>query len=225
MKVDPTTRSRAHGLARGIEQEIRSLENARTMALRGLSRDAAKRLRGESAELVVALAFELLALGRRLVAFELIAAHGRALESLDIAQVEMLAGELDSWYSVDMFCVCIAGPCWREGQISDQDIARWAGSENPWWRRAALVATTALTVRSRGGYGDSDRTLVVARMLVDDRHHAVVRALSRALRELIPWEPDRVAAFLEKHWDSLATQVRREVRNKLDTALKKLPIL
>lgn len=188
--------------------------------MRRLSRTAAKKLYGEPAELVVAVARELVSLRCRHVACELIAAHKRALESLQIEQVEALAGELDGWHSVDIFCVCIAGPCWREGQISDQDVARWARHESPWWRRAALVSTTALTVRTRGGYGDSDRTLVVAHMLVDDRHDTVIKSLSWALRELIAWEPDRVEAFLEDNWDRLAARVRREVRNKLDTGLK-----
>ena len=57
-------------------------------------------------------------------------------------------------------------------------------------------------------------------MLIEDRHDTVVKALSWALRELVPWEPDRVEAFLEEHWNSLAARVRREVRNKLDTGLK-----
>ena len=49
-----------------------------------------------------------------MISHELNAVHKPALESLDIMQVETLAGELDSWHSVDIFCVCIAGPCWCE---------------------------------------------------------------------------------------------------------------
>ena len=220
MNLDPQYHERARELAGETRDQIARLPKTRTMELRSISRSLSRRLKQDSPHLVVAVALELLRAGQRLVSHELIAAHKPALQSLRITHVEALAGVLDSWHSVDVFCVCIAGPCWREGQISDQDIERWARDESPWWRRCALVATTSLTVRARGGYGDSDRTLAVARLLIKDRHDTVVKALSWALRELVPWEPDRVAAFLEEHRDSLAARVRREVRNKLETGLK-----
>ena len=201
-------------------RKIEALDRANAANLRAIRRALSKEVKRESAELVVALALELLRMGHRFIACELVYAHKPALASLDIDLVEAFGEGLDSWHSVDIFCIYIAGPCWREGQISDQDIARWAAHESPWWRRSALVATTALTVRTRGGYGDSDRTLAVARLLVHDRHDLVVKALSWALRELVYWEPDRVEAFLEEFSDTLAPRVRREVRNKLDTGLK-----
>ncbi len=220
MQSDSELQSKARDLALETDRRVKALPKAKTLEMRSVSRALARQLRGEPPQLVVAVSLQLLRMGYRLIAHELIAWHKGALQSLDIESVEMLAGDLDSWHSVDVFCICVAGPCWREGQISDQDIARWASDASPWWRRSALVATTSLTVRSRGGYGDSDRTLAVARMLIEDRHDTVVKALSWALRELVPWEPDRVEAFLEEHWDSLAARVRREVRNKLDTGLK-----
>ena len=220
MQTDSELQSKARDLALEVDRQVKALPKAKTLEMRSVSRALARQLRDDPPQLVVAVSLQLLRMGYRLIAHELIAWHKAALQSLDIESVEMLAGDLDSWHSVDVFCICVAGPCWREGQISDQDIARWASDASPWWRRSALVATTSLTVRARGGYGDSDRTLAVARMLIEDRHDTVVKALSWALRELVPWEPDRVEAFLEEHWDSLAARVRREVRNKLDTGLK-----
>ena len=220
MQSDSELQSKARDLALETDRQVKALPKAKTLEMRSVSRALARQLRDEPPQLVVAVSLQLLRMGYRLIAHELIAWHKAALQSLDIESVEMLAGDLDSWHSVDVFCICVAGPCWREGQISDQDIARWASDASPWWRRSALVATTSLTVRSRGGYGDSDRTLAVARMLIKDRHNTVVKALSWALRELVPWEPDRVEAFLEEQRDSLAARVRREVRNKLDTGLK-----
>ena len=49
---------------------------------------------------------------------------------------------------------CVAGPCWARRQTDDDAILRWSQSNDRWWHRAALVATTALNVRSRGGTGD-----------------------------------------------------------------------
>ena len=212
--------SRMTRLVNKTERKIEALDRANAANLRAIRRALSKEIKLESPELVIALALEFLRMGHRFIACELVHAHKPALASLDIDQVEAFGEGLDSWHSVDIFCIYVAGPCWREGQISDQDIARWAAQESPWWRRSALVATTALTVRTRGGYGDSDRTLAVARLLVHDRHDMVVKALSWALRELVYWEPDRVEAFLEEFSDALAPRVRREVRNKLDTGLK-----
>ncbi|MCY4040339.1 MAG: DNA alkylation repair protein [Gammaproteobacteria bacterium] len=199
---------------------IDSLPRTDTAHLRTVGRWLLDELRERPTEAVVDVALELLAKGHRLIACELVQGHDRALRSLDITRLEAFGADMSSWHAVDIFCVSLAGPCWREGQISDQDIERWASSESPWWRRAALVATTGLNVRTRGGYGDSDRTLAVARLLVDDRADTVVKALSWALRELIYWEPDRVEAFLVKHQDRLAARVKREVKAKLETGLK-----
>ena len=53
-----------------------------------------------------------------------------------------------------------------------------------------------------------------------DRDDMVVKAMSWALRELIPHDRLAVETFLEKHEDVLASRVKREVRNKLETGLK-----
>lgn len=208
---------------KAAEARLAALPRANTPHIRSVARWLAKSLHAEAPEFVVGVALALLAKGYRLVAYELVRRHEPALRSLQIEQVEAFGADMDSWHAVDIFCICIAGPCWREGQISDQDIERMALHASPWWRRAALVATTGLNVRKRGGYGDSDRTLVVARLLAGDREDTVIKALSWALRELVSWEPDRVEAFLKEYRHVLAPRVRREVRNKLETGVKNPP--
>ncbi|HUS10646.1 MAG TPA: DNA alkylation repair protein, partial [Pyrinomonadaceae bacterium] len=61
---------------------------------------------------------------------------------------------------------------------------RWARSKNRWLRRTALVSTVPLNNKARGGRGDSERTLMICEMLLDDRDDMVIKALSWALREL-----------------------------------------
>ncbi len=48
----------------------------------------------------------------------------------------------------------------------------------------------------------------------------VVKALSWALRSLIPRDPEAVRRFVEENGSRVAALVRREVRNKLATGLK-----
>ena len=124
------------------------------------------------------------------------------------------------WGAVDGFARTISGPAWRDGLIGDEVIHRWARSPSRWWRRAALVSTVALNVRSRGGKGDVPRTLGVCSLLADDGDDMVYKALSWALRELVEHDPGAVQEFLVEHDDVLAARVKREVRNKLRTGLK-----
>jgi 3-methyladenine DNA glycosylase AlkD len=98
-------------------------------------------------------------------------------------------------------------------------VQRWAASPDRWWRRAALVSTVPLNLRSRGGVGDAGRTLEVCRRLAGDGDDLVVKALSWALRELVVWDPEAVRRFLDAH-EVLAARVRREVRSKLETGRK-----
>jgi 3-methyladenine DNA glycosylase AlkD len=99
-------------------------------------------------------------------------------------------------------------------------VRSWAASPDRWWRRAALVSTVPLNVRSRGGTGDAARTLDIAARLAADRDDMVVKALSWALRELVFWDAAAVRSFLTAQGDVLAARVRREVGNKLDTGRK-----
>jgi 3-methyladenine DNA glycosylase AlkD len=57
-------------------------------------------------------------------------------------------------------------------------------------------------------------------MLVDDHDDMPVKAMSWALRALVPHDPDAVREFLDAYDDLLAARVKREVRNKLTTGLK-----
>jgi len=134
-------------------------------------------------------------------------------------EIEEFGQGINSWGTVDAFARRLSGPAWLMGQVSDELIHKWARSEDRWWRRAALVSTVALNVRSRVGYGDVPRTLGVCRLLVDDRDDMMVKALSWALRELMVHDPDAVREFLDEHEDALAARGKRGVRNKLTTGL------
>ena len=200
--------------------EIEALPRPNTPSLRQLRKAASKRLRNATPSTVLTVANALIDNSRRWLAYELIHHHPATLASLGLAEVEALGAGMASWSEVDTFCAYVAGPCWAKGQIEDDAILGWSGCTDRWWRRAALVATTALNVRTRGGTGDAHRTLMIAERLVADRDDMVVKALSWALRELIHWDPTAVADFLQQHDQAIAPRVKREVRNKLETGLK-----
>lgn len=200
--------------------DIDGLSKRNTPNLRRVRRASSTRLATATPAVVLKVAHELIGRRRRWLAYELIQHHPATLRSLKLYQVEALGAGMQSWDEVDTFCGYIAGPCWANEQISDAAVKRWARSGDRWWRRAALVATTGLNVRSRGGYGDPERTLGIASLLVDDHDDMVEKALSWALRDLIHWDARGVRQFVKQHEAVLGARVKREVRNKLRTGLK-----
>jgi 3-methyladenine DNA glycosylase AlkD len=208
-------------IAAEIGAAIRALPVSNSASRREVRRQYTQRIKNAPAELVVELAHVLRREhGQRGLGLELVRYHRAAFASLGPDEVEALGEGINSWGSVDGFARIIAGPAWLRDQVPDELIHTWARSEDLWWRRAALVSTVALNVRSHGGYGDTPRTLAVCRTLVDDHEDLVVKAMSWALRELVVHDPDAVRAFLREYDDRLGARAKREVRNKLTTGLK-----
>jgi len=208
-------------VAARMDAEIRALDVWNTPSERAVRRKYSRLLQDERAAFVFDVARALFAAhDQRSCAYELIAGHREAFRSVSEAELEEFGQGMDSWWSVDSFARTLSGPAWLQGQVSDDLIRSWAGSPDRWRRRAALVSTVALNMRSRGGSGDVPRTLDVCRLLVADHDDMVAKAMSWALRELVVHDPEAVESFLQEHEDVLAARVKREVRNKLRTGLK-----
>ncbi len=209
-------------IARKVSQELHNLDVVNAASLRAVRRELSTQVESMSPRDTIRLAFEILEAappGAFPVVFELLWYHPTALAAIRIADLRRIGRDMSGWGEVDCFSG-IAGVAWRNDQITDSDVHRWAHSKNRWWRRAALVSTVPLNMKSQGGSGDAKRTLAVCRLLVGDRDDMVVKAMSWALRALSTREPKRVDAFVEKHSDKLAARVIREVRNKLSTGRK-----
>ena len=200
---------------------IRALPVRNSATTREVRRAYSKRLKNATAEQMVELAHTLRREhGQHWLGWELLRYHRAGFAGLGPDEVEALGEGINSWGSVDGYARIIAGPAWLHGLVTDELIHAWARSEDLWWRRAALVSTVALNMRSHGGYGDTPRTLAVCRMLVDDHEDMVVKAMSWALCALVVHDPDAVWAFLREYDDRLGARAKREVRNKLTTGLK-----
>jgi 3-methyladenine DNA glycosylase AlkD len=154
------------------------------------------------------------------VSYELVRYREDAFGLLNERLLEEFGEGIHSWGTVDSFARNLSGPAWVRGRIPDSTIHQWARSEDRWWKRAALVSTVALNVKVSGGTGDPPRTLAVCELLAGDHDDMVVKALSWALRELVPHDARAVRTFLAEHEDVLAARVKREVHNKLTTGLK-----
>ncbi|MEW5814157.1 MAG: DNA alkylation repair protein [Spirochaetota bacterium] len=204
-----------------IEAEIKALPVRNTQTMRVIRRKYSRLLKQASTEFILHLARKLLEIeAYRWIAYELIANHTPSFECLGETELEDLGRGINSWWTVDDFARTLAGPAWRKEQVSDKAILKWAYSPDRWWRRAALVSTVALNVRSRGGKGDIPRTLRICRVLVKDHDDMVVKAMSWALRELVVHDARAVQEFLSRYDHVLVARVKREVKNKLKTGLK-----
>jgi 3-methyladenine DNA glycosylase AlkD len=209
--------------AREVLRRINKLPRRNTPAIRVLRRKLSREIAAIDRDRVMALARELVSSGDangRWVAYELILHHAGARDGISAKEVERLGDGMASWSAVDCFACCISGPAWRDERFRDAMIRSWARSKDRWWRRAALVSTVPLNVRSQGGKGDVKRTLMVCRLLMDDRDEMVVKALSWALRALSVRDARAVSRFIKENEDRLAALAKREVRNKLATGLK-----
>ena len=210
-------------VAAEIRTRLMLLSEKNTESIRAVRREFSKRLAKAPSDFVFQLTLLLLKHEKtvpRFFAYELVQHHREARCSLNSRKLKLLGEGIDSWTAVDTFACYLSGPAWRERQVPDSLIARWARSRNHWWRRAAVVSTVPLNNKARGGRGDATRTLAICNLVVDDRDEMVVKALSWSLRELVKRDRRSVRKFLDEKHTHLSKRVVREVTNKLNTGLK-----
>jgi 3-methyladenine DNA glycosylase AlkD len=206
-----------------LDTEVSQLERPNVPSLRRVRRALSRRLANSPPTTVLGVADALVRRGGfadRMIAYELVAGHAAALAALSRVRIIRWSRGLADWTTVDLFGCTLGGQAWRTGLLTDADISQWTRSPDRWQRRLALVCTVPLNIQSRGGAGDTARTLRVCEALVDDRDEMVVKALSWALRELSKRDKPAVTEFLDRHRLRVAPRVWREVTNKLTAGLK-----
>jgi 3-methyladenine DNA glycosylase AlkD len=156
----------------------------------------------------------------QILAYEMINKDKKLLSSLSYDDLLALWRNLDNWASVDHFTVGIYGVLWGRGVVQDYHIENLLKSPNFWDRRVAVVSTVALNLKSRGGKGDTPRTLAVCERVVGERQPMIWKALSWALRELSKRDKAAVWDFLEKHAQKMSKQAVREITHKLEFGTK-----
>ena len=156
----------------------------------------------------------------QVLSFEMIGRDRKLLTALEYSDLSALGKNLDNWASVDHYTVGIFGVLWGLGVVQDGHIDKLLKSDNFWERRVAVVSTVALNLKSRGGKGDTPRTIAVCERVVDERQDMIQKALSWALRELSKRDRQAVLNFMDKYEKRLANRVIREVNHKLDFGTK-----
>jgi len=191
--------------------------------MRNVMRPFARELRASPPSLIRDVALALVrrrTMEGRQVGYELLARRPDAMAMLTPALIRRLGRGNDNWASVDGYAAFVTGRAWREGRVSDAEVVSWARSRDPWWRRTALASTVTLNLRSRGGHGDARRTLMICRLFTKDTNPMLAKALSWALRSLVPHDKDSVQQFVERHHATLPAIVKRQVGTKIKTGRK-----
>lgn len=154
------------------------------------------------------------------IAYEYFNSDKNLYKSVTLEYIQRISKQLDNWVLVDVFGTNILGCAWRDNIVSTSTIKRYVNSKNVWKRRLAVVSTIALNQKSKGGLGDSKRTLDICKLVVEDHQDMVVKALSWALRELAKVGKAPVIQFIDTNANRLHKKVLRDVNNKLETGRK-----
>jgi 3-methyladenine DNA glycosylase AlkD len=115
---------------------------------------------------------------------------------------------INDWSTCDWLCVKVLGPLIeREGLPAARAIVKWKSSKQLWQRRAAAVAFVNLA--KRGAY--ADQILEACEALVTSEERFAQTGVGWVLRELKAAEPERVAAFVEKHRAGMSKEALRRI--------------
>lgn len=199
--------------------EIAALPKRDTPHMRALRKVWSATLKSETGAHVIAIAEALEAVSPqegKWVAYELIRHHKAAFAEVSQTVVERFTEHAASWYAVDALGTILTGRLWAQGRLPDRLIDAWAGSDDRWLRRSALVAT----VGRNAVKPDPERTFALCLRLAADRDDMVEKAVSWALRWLSQKDRAAVDGFWGVHLDRFRPRVRREVAHKLGTGLK-----
>lgn len=142
------------------------------------------------------LAEELWSVGvheRRVAAVELLAQHPALLQPVDLGLLERLLRESRTWALVDPLATRVAGPLVAREPSLGAILDRWAGDDDFWIRRSALL--THLVPLRQGG-GDFERFARYADAMLSEREFFIRKAIGWVLRDTGRRRPDLVFEWL-----------------------------
>jgi 3-methyladenine DNA glycosylase AlkD len=149
----------------------------------------------------------------RMAAVELLEAHGAQLTADDVGLLERLLREAGTWALIDGLAASVVGPLVDRYPRLEVTLDRWAGDDDFWLRRSALLAHL---LALRRGEGDFDRFARYADGMLDETEFFIRKAIGWVLRDAGRHQPERVVAWLGARIDRASGVTVRE-------AVKRLP--
>ena len=149
----------------------------------------------------------------RMAAVELLDANPRLLRPGDAALIERMLRTARTWALVDGLASSVMGGLTERNPELTAVLDRWAGDEDFWLRRSAMLA---LLVPLRRGDGDFGRFAGYADQMLEEKEFFIRKAIGWILRDTAKRRPEMVAAWLERRAHRASGVTMRE-------AVKPLP--
>jgi 3-methyladenine DNA glycosylase AlkD len=130
---------------------------------------------------------------RRMAALELLVLHKGALQSRDIALLERLLRESQTWALVDGLAASVVGDLVARDPSLGSVLDRWSTDRDFWIRRSALLA---LLGPLRNGEGDFARFSRYADGMLEEKQFFIRKAIGWVLRETAKKRPVMVYEWL-----------------------------
>ena len=203
---------RAAGSPERAEHERRYLKSslkhfgASVPAIRKVAKEAGRLERAELLDLVDELWARPVHECRAL-AVELLDLGAAVLEPGDLAMIERLVRESGTWALVDNLAASVAGPLVERHPELLAQLDRWAGDEDFWVRRSALLAQL---LALRRGEGDFERFGRHADAMLEEREFFIRKAIGWVLRDTSRKRPALVFGWLLPRADRASGVTLRE---------------
>jgi 3-methyladenine DNA glycosylase AlkD len=130
----------------------------------------------------------------RTAAIELLDASARLLRADDAALIERMLRTARTWALVDGLASNVMGTLTERHPELTADLDRWAGDDDFWIRRSAMLA---LLVPLRRGEGDFARFARYADGMLEEKEFFIRKAIGWILRDTAKRRPELVADWLE----------------------------
>ena len=115
------------------------------------------------------------------------------LRPADMRLLERLIRQSKTWAFVDELAIVVTGPLVERSPELLRVLDRWAGDDDFWLRRSAMLA---LLRPLRRGDGDFTRFAGYAEVMLDEREFFIRKAIGWVLRETAKTRPDLVYRWL-----------------------------
>jgi 3-methyladenine DNA glycosylase AlkD len=130
----------------------------------------------------------------RMAAVELLDASPGLLGPADAALIESMLRAARTWALVDGLASNVMGTLTERHPELTADLDRWAGDEDFWLRRSAMLT---LLVPLRRGEGDFARFGRYADQMLEEKEFFIRKAIGWILRDTAKRRPELVANWLE----------------------------
>jgi 3-methyladenine DNA glycosylase AlkD len=148
----------------------------------------------------------------RMAAVELLGANPGLLRPGDAALIERMLRTARTWALVDGLASSVMGALTERHPELTAVLDRWAGDEDFWLRRSAMLA---LLVPLRRGEGDFSRFAGYADQMLEEKEFFIRKAIGWILRDTAKRRPEMVAAWLEPRAHRASGVTMREAAKPL----------